>query len=187
MSGQSNQSGVGYGNPPKSTQFRKGQSGNPKGRPRGRNKGIPFDTVLGQIVTVRENGIERKISAAEAFISKLTRQGLDGDSAVARDILRAIEDARKGGIAFEPDDRVNCIVLMLKDLGANDALQSLRMARILNPSHPSAQMKLEPWIVERALHRLDKPLTVKQQRIVMDATRTPNKVKWPTWWSVQSE
>lgn len=183
MSGGSRTSQVGYGRPPVSTQFKKGQSGNPTGRPRGRKKEIPFDAVLGQMVTIREDGIERKVTAAEAFLLKLAKQGLEGDGASARASLRAIEDARARGVASETEEPIKAICLVPKDFGANDALQSLRMARVLDPHRPAAQMKLEPWIVEAALDRLKAPLTADQQRIVLAATRTPGKVKWPDWWT----
>ena len=81
---------IGYKRPPRSGRFVKGRSGNPKGRPRGRRCRLPHNTVLGQMVTVREDGRERRITAAEAFILHLTRKGLSGDSAAARAALAAI-------------------------------------------------------------------------------------------------
>jgi hypothetical protein len=78
------QQGVGYGRPPEATRFKRGQSGNPRGRPRNRHNDVPYDTLLGQMVTVREDGRERRVTAAEAFILQLTKKGLEGDRASAR-------------------------------------------------------------------------------------------------------
>ena len=79
----SKQEFVGYRNPPLASRFRKGQSGNPKGRPRGRRRELPYEAVLGQEVIIRENGRERRVTAAEAFLLQLIKLGLDGDSAAA--------------------------------------------------------------------------------------------------------
>ena len=48
---------------------------------------------------------------------------------------------------------------------------------------PHAQIKLEPWLVQRAIDRLgDRRLDATEQATVVDATRTPGKVGWPDWW-----
>jgi hypothetical protein len=59
----------------------------------------------------------------------------------------------------------------------------LRMAKKLDPYNETARMVLEPWLVEAALARLPQPLGPADQRIVVNATRTPDKVRWPEWWS----
>ncbi len=59
---------TGYGKPPSESRFQKGQSGNPKGRPRGRHNRPPYDLVLGQLVTIKEEGVGRRVTAAEAFL-----------------------------------------------------------------------------------------------------------------------
>ena len=86
--------GGGYGKPPASTRFPKGRSGNPKGRHIGRHNRPPYDAVLGQMVTIKENGLERRVTAAEAFLLSITKRGLEGDGAAARAAMAAIEEAR---------------------------------------------------------------------------------------------
>ena len=168
-------------NPPQSTRFRKGQSGNPKGRPKGHHRKPPYEAVLGQLVTVREGGAERRITAAEAFILHLTKRGLEGDSSAARATMRLIDEMRDHGIVQEPSQ---VVVRTITESGSvNTVLQILNMAKLFDPFRDTAYTLLEPWIVEAALARLgNRRLTADQQRIITRATRTPYKVRWPEWW-----
>src|SRR5438876_436591 len=85
---------AGRGRPPTSTRFVKGRSGNPGGRPRRGERPLPYETILGQIVTIREDGRDRRMNAAEAFLLHMTKQGLDGDGSAALAAMEAIERAR---------------------------------------------------------------------------------------------
>lgn len=176
---------VGYGRPPKSTQFQKGRSGNPKGRPRGRRRDIPYDTLLGQMVTVREDSRERRVTAAEAFILQLTKKGLEGDSASARASLVAIENARASRTARGGDRPT--IRIQLRAFGLSCAVEDLGMGVLVHPTDKDrVRLMLKPWIVEAALARLgDRRLSHEEQRTVLASTRTPEKVRWPDWWTVR--
>ena len=67
--GKSSKSG-GYGKPPKHTQFKPGQSGNPKGRPKGRrNLATEINEVLNATVPITENGRPRKVTSRMAALS----------------------------------------------------------------------------------------------------------------------
>jgi hypothetical protein len=176
------ESNVGYLNPPRPTRFTKGQSGNPTGRPRGRHREAPYEAVLGQMVKIREGGAERHVTAAEAFLLQLTKRALEGDDAAARASLAMIEQARERQGAGQ--SRISEIVLVIVAPGSvTSALEPLRMAKKLDPYRETARISLEPWLVEAALARLAQPLSPADQRIVLNATRTPHKVRWPEWWS----
>jgi hypothetical protein len=172
---------VGHKQPPKGTRFAKGQSGNPKGRPRGQFRHAPYEAVLGQIVTIRDGSGERRVSAAEAFMLHMAKRGLEGDVSANRDIMAAMDEIK---VKSSTSVNIEVIVHQVVTPGSvSMALVDLRMARKLDPYRPTARMMLEPWLVEAALARLgDRQLSPEQQRMVLLATRTPHKVRWPDWW-----
>lgn len=178
---------VGFGKPPSATRFQKGRSGNPRGRPRNRHREIPYDAVLGQMVTIREGGRERRITAAEAFLLQLTQKGFAGDSVAARVSLEAIETARaKRGDEFE---QLKVIILKSFGNGATSVLDTLRATTLKYPTDKvRIRRELNPWFVEAALARFGKRrLDQEEQRQVWRATRTPDKVRWPAWWDYYGE
>lgn len=84
---------VGYGRPPKDTRFQKGQSGNPKGRRKGKKN---FATTARQALRVKvpvtKNGKRVEVTVEEALFTVLTSLGLKGN---LRAIERLIEVARE--------------------------------------------------------------------------------------------
>ena len=103
-----------------------------------------------------------------------------GDSAAARASLAVIEEASKRRSAGAP---LNIVLTAVAPGSVTSALEPPRMAKKLDPYRETARIALEPWLVEAALARLPQPLSPADQRIVVKATRTPCKVRWPEWWS----
>ena len=79
---------VGYGKPPKKSQFKPGQSGNPKGRPKGaKNEATILNGILNRKLAIREAGRARKISVLEAMLLKFTEDALKGNTKSAAFLL----------------------------------------------------------------------------------------------------
>lgn len=79
---------VGYGKPPKATQFRKGKSGNPNGRPkRSRNTSTLVKEALDEIVTVSINGISRRLTKREVVSQRVVEKAMKGDLNALKQIL----------------------------------------------------------------------------------------------------
>lgn len=83
---------VGYGKPPRATQFKPGQSGNPRGRPKGA-RGIAkvLEEALAQEVSVTEGDRTTRISKREALILSLVTKAIKGDMRAAAQTLKLIE------------------------------------------------------------------------------------------------
>jgi hypothetical protein len=72
---------VGYGKPPKHTRFRKGQSGNPRGRAKNtRNLKTELRSVLDETLSLSMAGREVKLSARKAMLLALRNKALKGDT-----------------------------------------------------------------------------------------------------------
>jgi hypothetical protein len=78
---------VGFGKPPKKTQFSKGKSGNPAGRPRGAKSIVTiFQEMTQELIHITENGRPRTVSKLEAIVLQLMTKAVSGDMRAIREI-----------------------------------------------------------------------------------------------------
>jgi len=110
---------VGYSRPPVGTRFRPGQSGNPRGRPKGaRNLSTIVAAALSERVAVNENGRRRRITKLEAAVKQLVNRAASGE-ARATQLLLALVQANEARPAQHDADR----------LGDADAIVVAELAR----------------------------------------------------------
>ena len=80
---------VGYARPPQYTRFRKGQSGNPKGRPKGLQSFARLARqAFNEKIAIKENGERRIITKLQAALKQLANKAASGDAAAIREVLR---------------------------------------------------------------------------------------------------
>jgi Family of unknown function (DUF5681) len=106
---------VGYRCPPESARWRKGQSGNPNGRPKKpANFADDLLSELAEFIQVTEGGKVRRITKQRALIKALTAGGIKGNARAASLLIswlaRVIEGGPEGHALAEIDAKDRKIV-----------------------------------------------------------------------------
>ena len=173
---------VGYARPPAASQFVKGRSGNPKGRPKARTGPVPspFDVVMDQTLTIERNGVACEVTPEEALQHALLKKALGGSRPAIRKVLKMIQ-ARQA--ALEPTGPPTPAVQILHEYddpdNANEALLILGVvASEMIGDKP--RLKLLPWAVQAALDRRGAPtLSAQQQKMIAVRVIDSQAVVWP--------
>ena len=96
---------VGYKRPPKEHQFKKGVSGNPKGRPK--NNATFAENILDEMqekIIVKESGKQKKITKKQALAKKLVAEALNGKNSAIKLLLPIL--ASETNLAKEVDEEL---------------------------------------------------------------------------------
>jgi hypothetical protein len=92
---------VGYKRPPRHRRFRKGVSGNPKGRPKGTlNIATLFWKILHQKIRVNGPDGSRLMPKLEVTFNQLINRGLKGDPKAVREVVHYAQTFGDAGPAL---------------------------------------------------------------------------------------
>ena len=95
---------VGYKKPPKSGQFKPGQSGNPKGRAKGlQNVKTDLMQELGETMTITVNGKPVKLTKQRIFLKQITAKAVAGDARASKLLI----DLLHRYLSAEPDEVID--------------------------------------------------------------------------------
>ena len=82
---------IGYGKPPKASQFKPGQSGNPKGRPKGaKNLKTELQEELAERIRIKEGGRQKTVSKQRAILKSLAAKAAQGDTRASNILLNLV-------------------------------------------------------------------------------------------------
>jgi hypothetical protein len=180
---------VGPGRPPLDGRFKKGQSGNPKGRPKTKKEptGSAFDIVIDKTLTVTKDGEPREVTVEEALRHQTYQKAIEGNRTAQRQILKMIQKREEYfakqesrttpavDVRFEPGDPDN----------ANQAMLILGIAtrdqKRDSEGSKYEHLLLEPWAVQAALSRRrgGSRLTDKDIVEIKRCTRDADTLRWP--------
>ncbi|MGB0125749.1 MAG: DUF5681 domain-containing protein, partial [Silvibacterium sp.] len=113
--GKRSEFSIGYKKPPRHTQFKPGQSGNRRGRPK--KKATTFaesiERELNTWITVNEGGKQRRITKFQAIAKQQTNKAVHGDLKATALVMRAVEPRE-----FEQRDNLSPVLQEMRAIHA---------------------------------------------------------------------
>jgi hypothetical protein len=126
---------IGYKKPPRHTQFKPGQSGNPSGRP----KKVPTFTEaiqreLRTSITILEGGKRRTVTKLRAIAKQQTNKAVSGDARATAIVMNAVEPRQ-----FDPMDNLSPVLHEMRAIHARHEANNSNGALIADAPNLTGQ------------------------------------------------
>jgi hypothetical protein len=141
--------------------------------------------MVEKTLTVAHHGGTREITMEEALLQRTYQDALEGKRPAMREVLRWVKK-RESWLAEHMPKASNFVLRITDDPDNADAALLLLGIAVHNPDRADwrkdrAQLLLEPWAVQAALHRRrgGNRLTDKEREEIRRRTRDPDSLRWP--------
>lgn len=168
------------------TRFRKGQSGNPAGRPKVRRPNVSaFDIVFDKTLTVTQGGVERELTVDEALQLQTYQAALKGSRMAIRQVLKMIEKREVALAKLNPPKLHGTTMEVEHDAdNADEAMRILGIAAVDETADSggywSKHLRLATWATQAALSRPGRRrFDEKDRDSIKRLTCSPERLKWP--------
>jgi len=142
---------IGYRRPPESGRFKKGKSGNPKGRPKGSTNFLTIlEQELGQSIIVNDNGKKKTITRMQAMVKRIVTSALQGD-------LKKYLPLWKHSIPTEFEDRKWNFDGFTTRGGRGSAVQAVQSRRFGDDDAQRDRQRLDDRCADRRRHWFTEP------------------------------
>jgi hypothetical protein len=93
---------IGYGKPPAASRFRKGQSGNPRGR-RGTSLSSLLVAALNEPVSITVDGERRRVTKREAIVTHMVDKSASADLHATKMLIDMLKEVEQKAAATRPE------------------------------------------------------------------------------------
>ena len=169
-----------------STRFRKGQSGNPAGRPKARRPHISaFDIIFDKTLTVTQNGVVRDLTVDEALQIQTYQAALKGSRMAVRAVLKMIEKREVALAKLNPPRSTKARLECEHDSdNAHAALLLLGIAEdgstTTSEHHRPGWIKVATWAAQLGISLSGRRrLSDKDVQDINRLTHQSDRLRWP--------
>ena len=125
---------VGYGKPPKASQFKPGQSGNRRGRPKGRSStpksiATTLEDMLNKQVLVRDGNGTRKVTMLEAILHGIGVRAFKGDAKAVQAMIALVRQAKLFEHEVEQQPQHRGVLVVPAQMGVDEWIAKHGMGR----------------------------------------------------------